>query len=455
MRNSILFYIILLTQPVCAQIAPSPFDLPAYSFIRYNTNEFELVQGNPRYDALFAKFDNLIRTGDNQIKIVHLGGSHIQADVYTHRIRQELQSFYPGVLGSRGFFFPYSVAHTNSPSNLWITYSGEWQSCKNTQALPAFTMGLSGITSVLTSPAGSLTIVARYDSLRQYDFNRIKIFCNAAETGIVPEVNPENTVKQVTLNKLGEFVQYDLTGYTDTLSIRISQTDSTGKPFQLYGISLENDDPGVVYNAIGVNGAKLESYLRCGLFVQQLKTLDPDWVIVSIGTNEGNTRQFDPEAYRYEYIKLLDSIRLAAPRTAILLTVPNDSYLFKRYSNPNTACIREIIFEIARSYHCGVWDFYTIMGGLNSSRIWYDHGLMNKDHIHFNKQGYLLKGDLFYNAFLKSWDEHLSEPQPLLHTLLPQLEYSLPLLLTQLPHIQYPVPSIHYPVLSIQHPFHD
>ncbi len=453
MRNSILFYIILLTQPVCAQIAPSPFDLPDYGFIRYNTNQFELVQDNPRYADLFAKFDNLIRTGDNQIKIVHLGGSHIQADVYTHRIRQELQSFYPGVLGSRGFIFPYSVAHTNSPSNLWITYSGEWQSCKNTQSLPAFTLGLSGITSVLTSPAGSLTIVARYDSLRHYDFNRIKIFCNAAETGVIPELNTGSLLAAV--HKTGEFVQYDLAGYTDTLSIRISQGDSAGIPFQLYGISLENDDPGVVYNAIGVNGAKLESYLRCGLFVQQMKTLDPDWVIVSIGTNEGNTRLFDPGAYRSDYLKLLDSIKLAAPRTAILLTVPNDSYLFKRYMNPNTARIREIIYEIARSYHCGVWDFYSIMGGLNSSKVWYDNGLMNKDHIHFNKPGYLLKGDLFYTAFLKSWDEHVSERQPQLHTLLPQLEYSHPLLQTQLPHILYPVPITRHPVPSTQQPIHD
>jgi lysophospholipase L1-like esterase len=396
----------------------------------------------------------LLRTGDNQIKIVHLGGSHIQADVYTHRIRQELQSFYPGVLGSRGFFFPYSIAHTNSPSNLWISYSGEWQSCKNTQSLPAVTLGLSGITSVLTSPTGILTIVARYDSLQHYDFNRIKIFCNAAETGIIPEVNPGDPVSKVTINVSGEYVQYDLTGYTDTLKIQIMQADSAEKPFQLYGISLENDDPGVIYNAIGVNGAKLESYLRCGLFVRQLRALDPDWVIVSIGTNEGNTRLFDQEAYRCEYMKLLDSIRLAAPGVALLLTVPNDSYLFRRYTNPNTARIREIIFEIARSYHCGVWDFYTIMGGLNSAKDWYNHGLMNRDHIHFNKPGYLLKGDLFYAAFLKSWDDHLSD-------LNPRLQSPQPVLLSRIPPLHSPLTINHNPASADgcsghrQHPLYD
>ncbi|MBN2812684.1 MAG: hypothetical protein JXQ80_01335, partial [Bacteroidales bacterium] len=153
-----------------------------------------------------------------------------------------------------------------------------------------------------------------------------------------------------------------------------------------------------------------KSYLRCDLFGQQLKVLEPDWVIVSIGTNEGNTRSFNGEAYRKAYVQFIDSIKKAAPGAAILLTVPNDSYLFKRYVNHNTACIREIIYDIARATGCGVYDFYTVMGGLNSATAWYNSGLMSKDHIHFNKPGYLLKGDLFFSAFLSSWGEHLQHP---------------------------------------------
>jgi len=407
MRNSLLVFLWLSWQTVSAQIPAYPFDLPSYGFIHYNNNRFELVVDNPGFSSLFARFDTLLRTGNNQIRIVHLGGSHIQADVYTHRMRQELQSFYPGVLGSRGFFFPYSLAHTNSPSNLKITYSGDWLTSKNTQAVPAHTLGISGITSVLNSTTGAFTIVARYDSANRYDFNRIRIFCNTSESGIVPEIFPGKSLTNVAVQVMPGYVQYDLDQYTDSLSVLIMQGDSVARPFQLYGISLENDDPGVVYNAIGVNGAKLQSYLRCGLFTQHLKALDPDWVILSIGTNDANTRQFDEAAYRAEYQQLLDSVTSATPNAAILLTVPNDCYLFKRYTNPNTSRMREIIYDIARSNYCGVWDFYTVMGGLNSSKAWYNNGLMNKDHIHFNKPGYLLKGDLFFTAFLKSWEDYL------------------------------------------------
>jgi len=412
MRNSILLYIILSFQPILAQLPPYLSDLPRYGFIQYDSNQFELVHNNPQYHELFAKFDTLIRSGNNRIRIVHIGGSHIQADIYTHRIRQELQSFYPGILGSRGFFFPYSLAKTNSPSNLWITYSGEWLTSKNTEAEPAYILGLSGITSVLTSSIGRLKVVAKYDTVHHYDFNRIKVFCNVSDSANMPQIYPRQLVQDITINLPGRYVQYTLCQYTDTLNLLIQQADSVTNPFQLYGLSLENDDPGVVYSSIGVNGAMLKSYLRCGLFNRQLSALDPDWVIISIGTNEGNTRLFDQDGYRIEYLKLLDSIRLSAPKAAILLTVPNDSYLNKKYLNTNTARMRETIYGIARTYGYGVWDFYHIMGGLNSATVWYNNGLMNKDHIHFNKPGYLLQGDLFITAFLNSWNDHLQHPRP-------------------------------------------
>ncbi len=410
MRYSLFSIFLFSLQCLMAQHDPIPADLPQFGFIRYNNNHFELVQDNPDYQNLFNKFDNFIRTGDSRIKIVHIGGSHIQADIYTHRIRQEMQSFFPGILGARGFFFPYRLAKTNTPSNLGISYTGEWETNKNTQPATNMPLGLSGITVKLTSDSGSLSIVARYDTLVQYDFNRVRLFCNTPLSGVVPEVYPQQLVDNITVHPAGSYIEYNLRQYTDTLHLRIVQPDSSATAFQLYGISLENDDPGVVYNTIGVNGAMLKSYLRCDLFGQQLKVLEPDWVIISIGTNEGNTRTFNGEAYRTAYVQFIDSIKKAAPGAAILLTVPNDSYLFKRYVNHNTARIREIIYDIARSTGCGVYDFYTVMGGLNSATAWYNSGLMSKDHIHFNKPGYLLKGDLFFSAFLSSWGEHLQHP---------------------------------------------
>ena len=88
-----------------------------------------------------------------------------------------------------------------------------------------------------------------------------------------------------------------------------------------------------------------------------------------------------------------------------MLTVPNDSYLYKRYVNANTAEMRKIIYRLAGEYGCAVWDFYSIMGGLNSAQAWYSLKLMQYDRIHFTRQGYALKGELFFSAFLKAWEK--------------------------------------------------
>jgi hypothetical protein len=107
MRNKLLIQfhglllLLLIAFPAGAQLKSYPFLMPGYGFIRYDLNQFELEENSPSYKLLFSKFDEMIRTGNNHINIVHIGGSHIQADIYTHRMRQQLQSFYPGFLGGR------------------------------------------------------------------------------------------------------------------------------------------------------------------------------------------------------------------------------------------------------------------------------------------------------------------------------------------------------------------
>jgi lysophospholipase L1-like esterase len=319
-----------------------------------------------------------------------------------------MQQFYPGFTGSRGFFFPYPLAKTNSPSNLKITWSGKWKTYRNIQADTTCPIGLSGITASLADSVAFLHIAAYFDTLHRYDFNKVIVFCNAGETACYPEILPSRLVRETIIDGQNGFILFNLQQYADSLTLRFRMKDSASTPLQLYGISLENDDPGVTYNAVGVNGAKLSSYLRCTLLPSQLNSLDPDWVIISIGTNDGNTRHFDADVFRSEYVRLIHIIQQTTPGAAIMLTVPNDSYLLKRYINHNTAKMRDIIFSIAHENGLSVWDFYSVMGGLNSAAAWYDHGLMNKDHIHFNNAGYLLEGDLFFNAFLKSWESNLS-----------------------------------------------
>ncbi|HIE15346.1 MAG TPA: hypothetical protein EYP69_00300, partial [Bacteroidales bacterium] len=63
--------------------------------------------------------------------------------------------------------------------------------------------------------------------------------------------------------------------------------------------------------------------------------------------------------------------------------------------------------EVAKKYNLAVWNLYKIMGGFNSSQKWYLMNLMKRDRIHFTRKGYELKGDLFFSAFLKAWENFM------------------------------------------------
>jgi lysophospholipase L1-like esterase len=138
-----------------------------------------------------------------------------------------------------------------------------------------------------------------------------------------------------------------------------------------------------------------------------MKQIEPDLVIISLGTNDTYTKNFVPSYYKQNYINFIAEIKKANPDAAILLTVPNDDYYRRRYPNRNIQEAEDVILELAKEYGYGVWNFYQIMGGFNSSSLWYKDFLMAYDRIHFTTKGYLIKGDLLFFAILKSYDNHI------------------------------------------------
>jgi lysophospholipase L1-like esterase len=384
-----------------------PFETGHFHFIDYSKNSFRLYDDSSSFSVFYQKFDSLLQYGTGQLKIVHIGGSHIQADIYTHRIRQRFSEFEPGISGYRGFLFPYSIARSNNPANYRVEYSGSWTFCKSTRRDTNCWLGLAGYSVSTSDTNASVKIFLNNDSCMHFDFNRLKVFHPYTHHDYgLKIIYPGNCLARIRNQKLG-YTEYRFAAFQDSVEFVVCRTDTIQDQFVLFGLSFENDDPGIVYNAVGVNGARLESFLRCQLLENHLEAIRPDLVIISIGTNDGNTKRFDADLYRSGYLELLARISKSVPDAAILLTVPNDSYLFKKYINRNTEKMMNVIIDLARNNDYAVWDFYSIMGGLNSVRAWYDAGLMRPDHIHFNRQGYLLKGDLFFAAFLKTWEGFL------------------------------------------------
>lgn len=402
-----LFFFFAAPAELPAQSYEYPYEIDQYDFVRYDLNRFEFFNDSTPFMEMFRKFDRLLLRGDGQLSVVHIGGSHLQADVYPDRIRKRLQTFQPGLNGGRGFIFPYRVARTTNPSNFKVYYSGKWTACRNVEEYRYCKLGLSGISVTTIDPRASITFCLPENQAVNYDFNKVMVFFEEDSFSYDMVIDAKAVVEELPGEGSTGIKVFRLDRYTDSLSIRLQQGDSLQGRFTLYGISLQTDDPGIVYHSIGINGAKVSSFMRCQLLEEHLKALNPQLVILSLGTNDGYTRYFRYEPFRMEYDSLINRIGKAVPGAAILLTVPNDSYLYRRYINRNTEEIKKAIFELAQVHNAGVWDFYDVMGGLNSIIVWQHYGLAKRDRIHFTGKGYRLQGDLFFNALLQSYDNYL------------------------------------------------
>jgi lysophospholipase L1-like esterase len=407
MKYIFLLACLLLSNVVKSQV-DNPYDLEKFSFIKYEKNKILFPGDSTLFYNMFPILDSILLRGEGKLEIVHIGGSHIQADVYTQQMRERFQWLGHGINGSRGMIFPYDVAKTNNPSNYKVYYSGNWTKCKNTQSKANCDLGLMGM-SVTTADSNAWIHINLngYTSVK-HNYNKVRIYYEVTDSmSYIPvpgDTYPYN--KQYFTEEYG-FVEYELDTFNTSFTMDLAKTDSLQNTFTLLGIYFFHDDAGITYNSVGVNGAKLDSYLRCSYFSQHMASINPNLVILSIGTNDAYTRNFDARKFKLEYAELIRRIKFSAPQTAILITVPNDSYLYKRYVNKNTEKQEKIILELAKEYNLAVWNFYEIMGGLNSSLAWYYTKIMKYDRVHFNRRGYLLKGDLLFNAFLDCYDNSL------------------------------------------------
>ncbi|AUX17495.1 hypothetical protein [Flavobacterium columnare] len=92
---------------------------------------------------------------------------------------------------------------------------------------------------------------------------------------------------------------------------------------KLYGVFLENSiDKGIIYNAIGVNGAKFSDYNSETLFWDQIRNIKSDCYILSMGTNEAQNIVLTPENFVESIKETIKKIKEFNPEAVFILSTP-------------------------------------------------------------------------------------------------------------------------------------
>lgn len=158
-----------LAQPAAVRVANGD----SYPFLRTDLN---YIDNN--YRGLLHFYRQLERLEKGEIRtvnIVHIGDSHIQADWFSGQLRLALQQRF-GSAG-RGLVFPYRVARTNSPSDLYSDSDAAWATRRTIESRGELPIGLCGITLQTRDPDFWLELSLRsaYSPL-DYAFNKVTLF---------------------------------------------------------------------------------------------------------------------------------------------------------------------------------------------------------------------------------------------------------------------------------------
>ena len=355
-------------------------------------------------NLFYAKLDSLISTGQGNVNIWHIGGSHVQAAYFPNRIMNDLDSIAPR--GDRGFLFPRRLCKTNSDKSYRISSTGEWEAPMMTlnSRLEKPRYGITGF-GARTSDAGasvSFNVCPDADSL--WSFSTLRVLGYGSSDSARPYVISGTDTLRHSYDSLTASYLFDLPHKAD--SVTVAFEIPSGETFTLTGLQPISGRPGVNYYSSGVNGAKLTTWMdKCPDLERDLGIVNPDLAILALGINDSAcmAKDFKPGRFKDNYRRLIEMIHRVNPDCAIIFITNNDSYRYVKRGmtyNENAPAVRKAMMELAGEYGAGVWDLYTLMGGAHSVQRWRDLGLVKPDRLHFTDEGYTLLGDLFFEALM-------------------------------------------------------
>ncbi len=366
-------------------VAPE-IDYPRYIDLRAN----HIDMNGDDWSELAAKLNG---ADSSRVTIVHIGDSHLQADMGTAVTRPRMGEHY-GSAG-RSLIVPFKLAGTNEPVDYTITSSVPMTQARLLKTPWPVEMGFTGIG--INPQANDYDLNIGDEQL----FDSIAIYYSGNTPVIVDEnIKANDSVPGIIQVKLNEPVT------------QIALNLTNGSNSVIHGINLVHGHSGLAYHVIGNNGATYGTYNGVEGFADDIARFDPALIIISLGTNEAfNTTS--NEDMRSSMKQLVDDLRSTCPGAKLLVTTPSECQRRRTrrrrrrasfHVNQNVKRLRDVIIGFARTEGIPCYDFYEVAGGTGSSFKWLRDKYMNTDRIHLTRAGYTLQGHLITEAIEEALD---------------------------------------------------
>ncbi|MCA9695771.1 MAG: hypothetical protein KC636_39705, partial [Myxococcales bacterium] len=178
---------------------------------------------------------------------------------------------------------------------------------------------------------------------------------------------------------------------------------------RVYGVSLERDVPGVIWDSLALVGAftsRMLEYNPAHLRAQ-LERAAPDLVVLTFGGND-MIRRISMQDYADEYRDVVQRVRKARPEMDCLIMTPLDHGERKGVRIVSRPIVAEMVAaqrEVARSEGCAFFDTFAAMGGEGSAGRWFKRKprLIGGDLSHATGKGHQVIGEFFYRALMEGY----------------------------------------------------
>ena len=187
-----------------------------------------------------------------------------------------------------------------------------------------------------------------------------------------------------------------------------------GAEARLFGVALEREVPGVVWDALGVLGgrARMLDVNDDAHWAASLRARDPALVVLQYGTNESTDTGYPMDQYEASLEAVLKQVRLALPQASCLVVGPMDrAGKGGGETMPIILKLEESQRKVAFKVGCAYWDTFLAMGGPGAMGRWVKAKpqLGSGDYTHPTYAGASILGDLLYSALMEGY---VSAPRP-------------------------------------------
>lgn len=322
------------------------------------------------------------------VRVTHLGDSSIGMDGLPHALRTRFQRAY----GDAGPGFVRLAPHGGSYRNrtVDVRVGPDWQLCAVIRRCHRDGhYGLAGFTA--SSRRGAHTIVTPRE---ERTVSRAELWYLAQPRGgrlrfaFGDDVHADIDTSAAELEDRWHVLERAPGAH------RVAVRALGGGVARAYGVVLENEGPGVVWDTLPVVGAFTHRLLAHdeAHFAAQLARRDPDLVVLSYGGNDLRrliNEVVTAEGLEEETHRLLTRVREAVPDAGCLLVGISDHERSgeREVSPVHVRTVLAAQRAAAGRAGCAFWDTTAAMGGAGSFDDWRRRGLAAGDLKHLTERG--------------------------------------------------------------------